>query len=117
AQAAVAASRTITSHVPLPQRGEEREGLRQLDHDVLGVGRPGTQPLVPGAYVLQLRAHDVERVPAIDEAADRDVAHGEMLAADVLAALQPAVEPAEQAAGILGALLDRRHVALLGWRT
>src|SRR5215203_6313971 len=90
--------------------------LRQLDHDVLGVRRPRAEALVPGAHVLELRPLDVERVPAIDEAADRDVAHGEVLAADIVAAVQPAVEPAEEAAGILGRLLDRGHVALLGRR-
>src|SRR5215211_9155064 len=90
--------------------------LRHLDHDILGIRRPRAEPLVPRAHVLELGPRDIERVPAIDEAADRDVAHGEVLAADILAALQPAVEPAEQPAGILGRLLDRGHVALLGRR-
>src|SRR6185503_16997890 len=88
----------------------------QRDHDVLGVGRPRLQPLVPGLHVLELGPLDLERVPAVYEATGRNVAHGEMLAADILAALQLLLEAAPQFATVDRGLFDRRHVALVGWR-
>src|SRR5258708_5851523 len=52
----------------------------------------------------------------MDEAAHRDVAHGEVGARDIALALELAVEPPPQLAAVHRRLLDRRHVALVGGR-
>src|SRR4051794_492692 len=83
---------------------------------MLGVGWPGFQPLVPRLDVPELRPLDVQRVPAMDEAADRDVAHGEMIAGDIELAGELLVEPRPHLARVGRALLDRGHVALFGRR-
>src|SRR5215831_20484636 len=90
-----------------PPIAELRPASGQLHHDVLGVGRACRQPVVPGAQVLEVGPFDIERQPAVGKAADRDVAHGEVLARDIAAVGQMSVEAAEQLADIYRRLLDR----------
>src|SRR5260370_9537810 len=83
---------STTSWLPTARR---RWASGQLDHDVLGIGRARRQPVVPGPQVLERWALDVECMPAMDEAADRDVAHGKMLARDIAAGGAGGLRPAE----------------------
>src|SRR5476649_2020691 len=96
----------------LPPGNAFKKQSRKRRHHVLGVGGPRLQPLVPSLHILELRPLDRERVPAMDEAADGDIAHREVLARDIELAFELLVEPRPDLAGVDGRLGDRRHVAL-----
>src|SRR5262245_38046691 len=88
----------------------------ERQHHVLLVRGALLQSRVVGLDPGQLRPLDVERVPAVDEGAERNVAHAEALSADVVAALEALLEHLERLRGLVDAVVDRLAVALLGRR-
>src|SRR5258708_32961826 len=87
------------------------EPLGERQHDVLFVRCPLLQPLVIGLDLGQLRALHRERVPAMDERPQRNVAHGEGFACDVIAPFQALLEHLKSLTDLFRFRFYSRHVA------
>src|SRR6266511_1273579 len=91
--------------------------LTERQHDVLLVRRALLQPLVIGLDFREPGTFDLQRVPAIDEGAERNVAHGEGFPGDMVAPLEGLLEHLERVCELFRAFVDRLEIALLGRRS
>src|SRR6266567_3751632 len=91
--------------------------LTERQHDVLLVRRALLQPLVVGLDFREPGTLHFQRVPAVDEGAERNVAHGEGFPGDMVAPLEGLLEHLERVCELFRAFVDRLEIALLGRRS
>src|SRR5712691_1504030 len=91
--------------------------LTERQHDVLLERRALLQPLVVGLDFHELGTLYLQRIPAVDEGAERNVAHGEGFPGDIVAPLEGLLEHLERVCELFRAFVDRLEIALLGRRS
>src|SRR5262249_16921533 len=96
-----------------PSESQPSAKLVERHHDVLAIGGPRRQPLIPGFYIGNGRALQIEPQVAAERRTRGHVGHGEAVAGKVWPLRQLSIEQPVVASAALDQFAKARPVALI----